>query len=360
MTKKILVDLERQRHLHTGLGYYCRCLERGLRELHLLSPRLIYYKGTHHGASSDVRQFHHRHSLFNPTTWGCDALHVTHQFQRYFSRTFPVKRILTLHDLNFLYESLSPDSYRRTIKKVRRNLAQADVIVCISHFVKASLLEHREMFDLKPTVRIEVIHNGIILDEVISVRTPDLEPITAQDYLLCIGVLHDKKQQHKLLEMLPHVDPKLHLVLVYSEAKDTYMEQIVQLIVEHRLEDRVHLLYRIHAEEKQYLLENCLALVHPSKAEGFGIPPIEAMALGKPVFLSQATSLPEIGGEEAYYFPDTLEPRAMAECLEQGLLDYQTHRQAKAERLKQWASRYDYRTMARAYADLYIEMLSTP
>ena len=55
-------------------------------------------------------------------------------------------------------------------------------------------------------------------------------------------------------------------------------------------------------KKKNALLQHCQALCQPSLAEGFGIPPIEAMAFGRPVFLSKCTSLPEIGAEEAFLF----------------------------------------------------------
>jgi glycosyltransferase involved in cell wall biosynthesis len=53
---------------------------------------------------------------------------------------------------------------------------------------------------------------------------------------------------------------------------------------------------------KAWLLANCEAFLFPSLAEGFGLPPLEAMHFGTPVFLSDRTSLPEVGGTQAGYF----------------------------------------------------------
>lgn len=55
-------------------------------------------------------------------------------------------------------------------------------------------------------------------------------------------------------------------------------------------------------EENKALLENCRGFLHPSKYEGFGIPPLEALALGKPVAVSSDTCLPEIFGDAVHYF----------------------------------------------------------
>ncbi len=59
----------------------------------------------------------------------------------------------------------------------------------------------------------------------------------------------------------------------------------------------------------------------PSIAEGFGIPPIEAMHFGKPTFLSTRTSLPEIGGKYAFYFDD-FDAENMQSVFEKGMNQY--------------------------------------
>ena len=64
-----------------------------------------------------------------------------------------------------------------------------------------------------------------------------------------------------------------------------------------------------------------------SLAEGFGLPVAEAMRLGKPVFLSRLTSLPEVGGAAAYYFEE-LEPAAMRLVLATGLVQHSPERVA--------------------------------
>lgn len=50
------------------------------------------------------------------------------------------------------------------------------------------------------------------------------------------------------------------------------------------------------------LYESCVAFLFPSITEGFGLPVIEAMSFGTPVFLSNSSSLPEVGGNEAFYW----------------------------------------------------------
>src|SRR5258708_8638554 len=102
--------------------------------------------------------------------------------------------------------------------------------------------------------------------------------------------------------------------------------------------------------EKAWDLRNCMALAFPSVAEGFGLPVIEAMYYGKPVFLSDQTSLPEIGGSEAYYFTD-FDPAAMQEVFSQGMTDYQ--RPGKAEKIRQRALSFSWDQAAQGYLNVY-------
>ena len=101
------------------------------------------------------------------------------------------------------------------------------------------------------------------------------------------------------------------------------------------------------------LYVHCEAFVFPSLAEGFGLPVVEAMHLGKPVFLSQFTSLPEVGGPEAYYFTD-FEGASMRETVANGLQDYQVH--AKKQAIQAWSKRFDWSVAAASYVEVYAKL----
>ena len=118
----------------------------------------------------------------------------------------------------------------------------------------------------------------------------------------------------------------------------------------------MHLLCAVCDVEKASLLRHCRALLQPSIAEGFGLPVVEAMALGKPVFLRPATSLPEVGGEVAYYF-DEVSPEAIAKAIIDGLSAYDIE-PSQAEALRARARLFDYRRMAQGYLQFYHEILS--
>ena len=115
--------------------------------------------------------------------------------------------------------------------------------------------------------------------------------------------------------------------------------------------DRLYLIGTIDDASKYWLYKNCKAFVFPSLTEGFGLPVVEAMSLGKPVFLSNLTSLPEIGGTEAYYWKN-FDPKSMIEVFEKGLIDFASDTN-KASRSIEWSKQFSWENAAKAYLKLY-------
>ena len=113
----------------------------------------------------------------------------------------------------------------------------------------------------------------------------------------------------------------------------------------------------INDAQKAWAYAQCTGFLFPSLTEGFGLPPIEAMHFGKPVFLSRRTCLPEIGGAAADYF-DSFEPQAMRHVVEQGLL---RHAQAgRADAVRAHAAQFDWDRAAAGYLAIYRRLLGLP
>ena len=108
---------------------------------------------------------------------------------------------------------------------------------------------------------------------------------------------------------------------------------------------------------KAWAYAHCAGFLFPSLAEGFGLPPIEAMHFGKPVFLARRTCLPEIGGSAADYF-DSFEPQAMQQVVQQGLL--RSLQTGRALAVQQHAAQFDWDRAASAYLALYRRLLKLP
>jgi glycosyltransferase involved in cell wall biosynthesis len=109
--------------------------------------------------------------------------------------------------------------------------------------------------------------------------------------------------------------------------------------------------------QKAWAYGACSAFLFPSLTEGFGLPPIEAMHFGKPVFLSRLTCLPEIGGDAADYF-DSFDGPAMRTVVEAGLA--RAAAPGRAEAIRAHAAQFDWDRAADGYSALYERLLRMP
>lgn len=358
MKKKILIDVERLKYPKSGIANVCISLIKGLDEKEQAFDYTLY------GPKKNIPAINSHLSVINWNFWqkklsvntsSFALIHTTHQLSDYFHRiSNNQKKITTLHDLNFLHDNSSERKIAKTKKLVQKNIGKSDAIVCISQFVKDDFLKNKHLFKVKPDVKIEVIYNGLVFPEQESFTSEKQYPFLHHKYILNIGVLFPKKNQEALLDLVARNDR--HLVLITSSAKSEYKEKLLQKISQLGIEKRVHILENIDHNEKYFLLQHCEAYCHPSLAEGFGIPPVEAMYFGKPVFLSNLTSLPEIGGELAFYFED-FKGDSMQKVYKDGMKKYYSDPVYYAAQLKERALKFGYKEMAASYEKLYGEIL---
>lgn len=301
--------------------------------------------------SLSIQKWNSYHKIFAPFLKKYDIIHVSHQLSSYFHcKTKNQKKIVTLHDLNFLHENFSPKKIEKVRKKVNKNIGNADVIVCISNFAKKDFLENRNLFTLEREPRIEVVYNGIDFPVYKELEIEKFHFLKNKKFILNIGVMFPKKNQLSLLNMLLFVEEDL--VFVTSDLKSDYAEELQHFVLKNNIEERVHVFKNVTDDEKLWLLKHCIAMCHPSLAEGFGIPPIEAMSFGKPIFLSKLTSLPEIGGDVAFYF-ENLNLIAWQRFLKKGMEEYNKEPEKFKENLKTRAHHFEAKKMAQEYLKIY-------
>ena len=357
--KKILIDLERLKYPNTGIATVFENLAKGLVKkpskfsFYFFGPKkklLTFTDKNHVIIHSPIFKF------FDFFSQKYDLIHVSHQLSSYFQKNYSTtKKIVTLHDLNFLKENFNQKKVDTNIQKVNNNLKHADYIVCISNFVKQDFLENKHLFELEKLKDIFVIYNGIQIPEERTYDLGKFDFLGNKKYILNIGVLFPKKNQILLLDLVKNIEEDL--VLIVSEEKQSYLEKFTNRMKELKIENKVHLLRHVSNEEKYALIQNCTAMVHPSIAEGFGVPPIEAMLFGKPVFLNNKTSLPEIGGDLAYYFED-LEPSQMLEVYKNGLLHFNQNYEQKSADYKNWGKQFSVENMTSKYLEVYDLIIS--
>ena len=250
--------------------------------------------------------------------------------------------VLTVHDIHFA-KNRDPDP--EVIQRFESKLKRSSAIVYISEFAKKDTHAHFEV----PAVPEYVIYNGnTILDTDLPL---DFMPkkVPSRPYFFSIGEFTERKNYGVLVPMLKNL-PDYDLILAGNTDRP-YHDQLLSVIKEYNLEDRIHIVGKIDEDTKRYYLAHCEALVFPSLREGFGIPPIEAMTFGKPVFLSNNTSLPEIGGTDAFYW-DHYDPDYMAQIVKGGL-EKSKNDPDYTDRVKAHAARFNWLETAKNYIKVY-------
>jgi len=148
---------------------------------------------------------------------------------------------------------------------------------------------------------------------------------------------------------------KDYQLVIAGDNNTRYGKQIKQHIIANNLNERIILPGSIGTEEKFWLYKNCEAFLFPSLAEGFGMPAIEAMKFGKPVFLSKFTSLPEIGGDHAFYF-ENFDEEYMSSFIQSNLSYYNNNKISLSDQIINHAEKFNWQKSITQYLQLYYKI----
>lgn len=323
-----------------GIGRYTRSLIKAVAALDRTSEYILFYAVKPDGASphlSDLHDLLRLHPNFTAReaplperamTIMWHRLHIPWWVDQFLGRidvfhspdfvSAPQRRgrsIVTVHDLSFLtVPDCAEPSLRRYLRRaVWRSVRNADSLVAVSSNTKADLVRLLRL----PADRIHVVPNGV--DERFSPVT-DQEKVAALKnrlglqgpYILTVGTLEPRKNLVRLLEAFKLLrDRGLTRRLVIAGRKGWLYEPIFQAVSRMNLGEAVTFLDFVDDDDLPTLYGAADAFVYPSIYEGFGIPPLEALACGTPVIASNTSSLPEVL-DKAAILVDPVDPAAIA------------------------------------------------
>lgn len=274
-----------------------------------------------------------------------EVVHLSDQTCRLRPSKVNAKKIMTVHDMNKVHLKFSkPHRIKIYLKKLGKLVSQCDRIVCISEFVANDITHYFPEAKTKTSV----IYNGADKLIVQPGHEPKIKP--QKQFLFTIGLLSVQKGFHLIPALLQNND----LELIIAGKETAHKQKILEEAKKYNCLNRVHITGPISDNDKAWYYKNCTAFVFPSSTEGFGLPVIEAMHFGKPVFLSKFTSLPEVGGDAAYYF-DNFEPSHMQEAFKKGMQDYLDHH--REEKIINQSKKFSWDIAANQYLSLYQEVL---
>jgi len=121
-----------------------------------------------------------------------------------------------------------------------------------------------------------------------------------EKYILNVGTIEARKNLLNLVKTLKYIDEDISLVAIGK--RTPYTKIVEEYIKDNYLTNRVKLMHNVSFSDFPAIYATAAAFVYSSVFEGFGIPVLEALAVGTPVATSNISSMPEVGGDAAIYF----------------------------------------------------------
>lgn len=285
-----------------------------------------------------------------------DLIHFPHWNVPLFCK---IPFFVTIHDLILLQEPKSAKITTRSpwnfwikylgYKIVLNNtIKRSKKIIAVSNYTKTAI---EQFFPQTEKKKISVVYEGLtFFKKQLSVALPQqiIDP-----YLLYIGNAYPHKNLEKLLQAFVIFSEKHQSIqLVLAGKDDVFFQRLKQQKKKLNItEDRIVFIPTPSDALVQTLYQHALIYVFPSKVEGFGLPPLEAMSYGVPVVSSQSSCLPEILEEAALYIDPTNE-KDIAQTLDKLLQNSNLQKQLITKGLEQ-SKKYSWETMAKQLLYLY-------
>ncbi len=284
-----------------------------------------------------------------------DLLHLLAAERLHFT-TCPL--VVTVHDLCWtrLPQELLPEERQINRPLIQGAVRQANAFIAVSQSTKQDLVD----FYGVPPHQVEVVYEGVD-----GFQHPGSAPVAAMRqkyeldrYILYVGTLQHRKNLVRLLEVFARLatDNTVSQTLVLAGGKGWGFAEVYQAVKRLHLDNRVRFLGYVPSEDVIGLYAGADLVVYPSLCEGFGLPPLEAMACGAVVSVSNIPALREVGGDAATYF-DPRDEDNMAAIIHRALTDQQLRERCRELGIQQ-ARRFSWEQCARGTISVYRRVIA--
>jgi len=265
------------------------------------------------------------------------------------------KTVTTVHDFSFiLYKDCHPKERIEYFEKnFLKNIIKSDMLITGSKYSKQEILDRLDFKEDK----IRVIYHGLDHDIFKIYDNINLDFDLPDKFILSVGSIEPRKNLFGLLKAynLLEADIKSKYKLVLVGFKGWQNQELMEIINNNK--ENIHYLGFIDDIElaKVYNLASCF--VFSSFYEGFGLPPLEAMACGTPVIASNTTSIPEVCGDAALYC-DPSDVQNIKQKIGLVLNDINLQKEMIINGLKR-AKKFSWEKSANEHIKLFSEVLSS-
>jgi glycosyltransferase involved in cell wall biosynthesis len=276
----------------------------------------------------------------------------------------PCKSVVTIHDcIHLRFPQYLPNrlgyAYARSFLWMATH--HSSRVITVSEASKRDILEYFNV----PATKIDVIYNGI--DERFGQPPPEEDVTRVREryqlndpFILYAGNIKPHKNLGRLIEsfhLLRHNGPEFeHVKLVIIGDEIAKYAALRHAVHRHKLHKHVRFFGFVPARTLAILYRLAAVFVFPSLYEGFGLPPLEAMASGTPVITSNVSSLPEVVGDAAILI-DPLEPESIADALRRVLSDSALCDDLRRRGLER-ARHFSWERSVRRVREIYSEVLA--
>lgn len=294
----------------------------------------------------------------------CDVVHIPHLF--WVPRGLPCPYIVTVHDLlEHMYGARGGSNLRRSlhIHLTRRALRNAARVLAVSQFTKSEI---EQTFGI-PGERIEVVYNAIDERFLRGHATQSDRDLIAERYqvnypfILYAGAIRPHKNVVRTIEAFSALRTELEKEGQFADLKLIIIgddlsshPDLRRTVIRSGVQNDVRFLGFVPIEVLRIFYDVAKVFVFPSLYEGFGLPPLEAMAHGTPVVTSNTSSLPEVAGNAAVM----VNPENVFEirrALQKALLDSALRIRMKQRGYEQ-AQRFSWTTSVARILEIYREV----
>lgn len=316
---------------------------------------------------NECRWFHHvvykmlynfipiPYSLF----FGSDA-DITHFMNYHVPPGVKGRVVTTIHDM--AYKAFPETLKRKTLHMLNlsmdRSCRRADKIITVSNFSRDEIVKYlgisADKIVVVPNgVDLSKFHPSYSLDEITSTKN---KYGIKGDYFLYLGTLEPRKNIERLIKAYDLLKKRLGSIpdLVVAGKKGWLYDSIFEVVNSLNLNNNVFFTGYVDEKDGPLLMNGATAFAFPSLYEGFGLPPLEAMACGTPVITSNAASLPEVVGDAAVLV-DPYSIDSIANAMED-LLKSPTLRTKLIDRGLKRASMFTWDRSANIILDVYEQL----